>query len=339
MTITENQRSVIKAVSAIAAVAIVWTSGFSVSAKTISNEDSNNTETQVSEELLVLPNGDALVSDENGDMDIMDGVTVNIKVGTSSYKKYEVPKTTVGEALEHANIELGKHDLVSKSLDEKVVEDTKIKVSRVTFKKTVKTQKVKYKTVKKNTSKLYTGQKKTIQKGKKGRKKVTYTSKLINGKVKETYVTKTKVTKKAKKKIVLVGTKRKNYTMLANNTTKFKTKSKGGAGTFTDHNGKTVAYKKIVSGPATAYSAHPGALTATGAPVRVGGVAVNPAVIPYGSKLYIESPDGSFVYGYATAIDTGGFIHTSSTVVDLFYFSNSTCIQFGRRPVNIYVLA
>ncbi len=339
MKITEKQRSVIKAASAIAALAIVWTSGFSVSAKTISNDDSINTETQVSDELLVLPNGDALVSDENGDIDIMDGVTVNIKVGAAAYKKYAVPKTTVGEALEHANIELGKYDLVSKSLDEKIEEDTNIEVDRVSFTKTVKTQKVKYKTVKKLSTKLYQGQKKTIKKGKKGKKKVTYTSKIVNGKVTQTYVTKTKVTKKAVKKVVLVGAKRKNYSMLQNNPTKFKTKSKGGAGTIVDHNGKKIAYKKIVSGPATAYSAHPGALTATGATVRVGGVAVNPAIIPYGSKLYIQSPDGSFVYGYATAIDTGGFIHTSTTVVDLFYSSNSTCCQFGRRPVNIYVLA
>lgn len=339
MTITEKQRSVLKAASVVAALAIVWTSGFSVSAKTISNENSNITETQVSENLLVLPNGDALVSDENGDIDIMDGVTVNIKVGKSAYKKYEVPKTTVGEALEHANIELGKYDLVSKSLDAEVKQDTKIKVDRVSFKKTVKTQKVKFKTVEKSTSKLYEGQKKTIVKGKKGKKRVTYTSKLVNGDVTKTYVTKTKVTKKAKKKVVLVGTKRRNYTMLENNPTTFKTKSSGGIGTVTDYKGNKIAYKKLVSGPATAYSAHPGALTATGATVRVGGVAVNPAVIPYGSKLYIESPDGSQVYGYATAIDTGGFIHTSSTVVDLFYWSNSTCCTWGRRPVNIYVLA
>ncbi|MBQ5397817.1 MAG: G5 domain-containing protein [Ruminococcus sp.] len=339
MTITEKQRSVIRAAAAFAAIAVVWTSGFSVSAKTISDEDSKNTETQVSDGLLVLPNGDALVSDENGDIDIMNGITVNIKVGASAYKKYEVPQTTVGEALEHANIALGKYDLVSKSLDEEVEENSNIEVDRVSFKKTVKTQKIKYKTVFKNTTKLYEGEKKTLKKGKKGKKKVTYTSKLVNGEVKKTYVTNTKVTKKAKKKVVLVGTKRKNYTMLENNPTQFNTKSRGGIGTITDHNGKKIAYKKVVKGPATAYSAHPGALTATGAAVRVGGVAVNPAVIPYGSKLYIESPDGSMVYGYATAIDTGGFIHTSSTVVDLFYTSNSTCCTWGRRPVNIYVLA
>ena len=36
--------------------------------------------------------------------------------------------------------------------------------------------------------------------------------------------------------------------------------------------------------------------------VYEGGVAVNPAIIPYGSKLYIEAADASHVYGYATAV-------------------------------------
>ena len=49
----------------------------------------------------------------------------------------------------------------------------------------------------------------------------------------------------------------------------------------------------------TAYTG--GGITATGAPAAVGRVAVNPNVIPYGTKLYIASPDGSIVYGYAIA--------------------------------------
>ena len=34
-------------------------------------------------------------------------------------------------------------------------------------------------------------------------------------------------------------------------------------------------------------------------------MAVDPDVIPYGTKLYITSTDGKFVYGYAVATDTG----------------------------------
>ncbi|MCH5304437.1 MAG: G5 domain-containing protein [Ruminococcus sp.] len=339
MASTENQRSAVKIVTAVAVAAIVWTSVFSVSAQAISDENSTNTETQVSDELLVLPNGDAIVSNEFGDIDIVDGVTVDIKVGANDYKSYDVPKTNVGDALEHANIKLGEYDTVNKSLKAKVDENTKIKVNRVSFKKTTKTKKLMYKTVKKKTSSLYVGQKKVIKKGKKGTKKVTYTKKIVNGKVTKTIVSGTKITKKSSKKVVLVGTKRKNYRMYANNPTSFKTKSSGGIGTIYDHNGKKIAYKKVISGPATAYSASAGARTSVGDSVHIGGVAVNPNVIPYGSKLYIETPDGSIVYGYAVANDTGGFIHTSNTVVDLFFPSESTCIQFGRRNVKIYVLA
>ena len=45
-----------------------------------------------------------------------------------------------------------------------------------------------------------------------------------------------------------------------------------------------------------------------------------------------------YVYGYAIAGDTGGFIHNSSTVVDLYIRGYDACKQFGRRNVDIYVL-
>ncbi|MGN0487821.1 MAG: 3D domain-containing protein [Ruminococcus sp.] len=341
MAIREKQLSASKVIAVICAIAVLWVSVFSVSAQTISEENSKNTETEVSEitEEFVLPNGDTLVSNDNATIDIVEAVTVKIKDGTSDYKEYDVPQGTVKKALAHANIKLGVNDTVNKNLKTEVEENSKIKVNRISYVKETKTKKVAFKTVKKETSKLYVGQKKVQQKGKKGTKKVTYTSKVVNGKVKDTIVSNTKVTKKAKKKIVLVGTKRKNYVQFANNPTSFKTKSSGGAGTIIDCNGKKIAYKKIVSGSGTAYYAHPGARTSVGDTVHVGGVAVNPNVIPYGSKLYIESPDGSFVYGYAVANDTGGFATAGTAVVDLYYDTLSQCVQFGRRTLNIYVLA
>lgn len=341
MATTENQRSAVKIITAVAAAAIVWTSVFPVSAQAISNENSTNTDTKVSDGLLVLPNGDAIVKDDAADLDldIVPAVSVDIKVGAKDYKTYDVPKSTVKGALNHAKIKLGEYDTVDKSLKAPVDEDTKIKVNRISFKKVTKTKKVMYKTVKKKTSALYSGQTKVKTKGVKGVKKVTYTKKIVNGKTTKTIVSGTKILKNSKKKVVLVGTKRKNYRMLVNNPTSYKTKSSGGIGTFYDHNGKKVAYKKKVTGPATAYSAQVGAYTAVGSRVKIGGVAVNPRQIPYGSKVYIETPDKKLVYGYAVANDTGGFVYTSSTVVDLFYPLESTCNTWGRRTVNIYVLA
>ncbi len=340
MAINENKRRAIKAVAAVAAVAVLWSSAFSVSAKTNSNEGSTTTETQVSgSEEIILPDGDALRSNGEIGMNVVEGVTVDIKVGTQDYKSYDVPKSTVKDALDHANITLGEDDTVNKSLKAKVTNKTKIKVNRVSYKKKVKTEKISYKTVTKDTVSLYAGQKKVAQKGVNGKKKVTYTKKIVNGKVKKVVVTNTKVVKKAKKKVVLVGTKRKNYWMIANNPTSFNTKSSGGAGTILDHNGKKIAYKKVFSGSSTAYYAPAGAGTSIGDTVHIGGVAVNPNMIPYGSKLYIESPDGSFVYGYAVANDTGGFAYTGAALVDCFYPTYDMCVQFGRRNLNVYVLA
>ncbi len=77
--------------------------------------------------------------------------------------------------------------------------------------------------------------------------------------------------------------------------------------------------------------------TATGAKCEVGVVAVDPKVIPLGTKLYIETVDGSFVYGYCSAEDTGGAIKGNK--IDLAMNTKSDCFQFGRRQVKVYILS
>ena len=77
--------------------------------------------------------------------------------------------------------------------------------------------------------------------------------------------------------------------------------------------------------------------TATGTLARYGAIAVDPSVIPYGTRMYIVSWDGSVVYGYATAEDCGGAINGAR--VDLYYDTYEECIQFGRRDCIIYFLS
>ena len=69
-----------------------------------------------------------------------------------------------------------------------------------------------------------------------------------------------------------------------------------------------------------------------------GYIAVNPTVIPYGTKMYIKTADGSVIYGYAVAADTGGFIKKYPNGVDLFMSTESACRSFGVRNVEIYIL-
>lgn len=101
---------------------------------------------------------------------------------------------------------------------------------------------------------------------------------------------------------------------------------------------KTIAgyeYSEKITMEATAYVAT-GNRTATGTVPHKGTVAVDPKVIPLGTKLYIENSDGSGSYGTAVAEDTGGAIKKNR--IDLFYESRSAALQFGRRNVNVYIL-
>lgn len=86
--------------------------------------------------------------------------------------------------------------------------------------------------------------------------------------------------------------------------------------------------RQVLTMTATAYT-YTGNSTATGVWPYVGGVAVDPAVIPLGSKLYIEG------YGPAQAVDTGGLIKGDR--VDLFFESAEECFSWGKRKVNVYV--
>lgn len=76
--------------------------------------------------------------------------------------------------------------------------------------------------------------------------------------------------------------------------------------------------------------------TASGVPSGPGYVAVDPNVIPLGTRLYIESTDGWPDYGYAIAADTGSAI--KGHIIDLFYYDYDTCIQFGRRNIKVTIL-
>ncbi len=103
-----------------------------------------------------------------------------------------------------------------------------------------------------------------------------------------------------------------------------------------DENGLPQNYSYIVEGRASAYCT--GSVTATGTTPHQGSVAIDPSVIPYGKMMYIVSLDGSVVYGYCRAEDTGGFVwNGSGRVADLYMNSYADCMAWGVRGVRIYV--
>lgn len=101
--------------------------------------------------------------------------------------------------------------------------------------------------------------------------------------------------------------------------------------------GTSLSYSEVLDFQATAYySPTAWNTTYTGTEAKIGTVAVDPNFIPLGSKMYIVSADGEYVYGYCTAEDTGGAI--KGKIVDLYMNTYDECVQFGRRDVKIYIL-
>lgn len=112
-----------------------------------------------------------------------------------------------------------------------------------------------------------------------------------------------------------------------------------GDGTITLSSGEVLHFNSVMQMVATAYThTDPGCnmITATGTTVRIGTVAVDPRVIPYGTQMFIVANDGSYVYGVATAEDCGGSIKNNR--IDLYYPTHNECIQFGIRECTVYFL-
>ena len=112
-----------------------------------------------------------------------------------------------------------------------------------------------------------------------------------------------------------------------------------GSGTLTTASGQELTYTQVLSCKATAYTTQRQSWkkTATGTTARVGAIAVDPDVIPYGTRMFIVSADGSITYGVATAEDCGGNIKGNR--IDLFFDTYNECISFGVRTCDVYLLA
>lgn len=79
-----------------------------------------------------------------------------------------------------------------------------------------------------------------------------------------------------------------------------------------------------------AYAYHLRGFTARGTRTKLGTVAVDPRVIPLGSKLYIPG------YGWGRAVDTGGAIQGRK--IDVWLPTMSQCMQWGIRDVTVIVV-
>lgn len=240
----------------------------------------------------------------------------------------QIAKGTVGDALRKSGIIVGSNDLVNLSLDSPVSQGTNICVQRVSFKTVIKFLPVACTYEKQETPLLKKGNLMVETPGENGQNSITMLQKFVDGVKTDENVIAQAVIRKPKPGTLLVGTARE---------TPISRLEPGGM--VLTSRGEPTRYSKCLVGRATSYTSRGNHGTASGRKLETGVVAVNPDLIPYGTRLYITTTDGSYVYGNAVAADTGGFVHNGSGVlVDLYFSSTAQANQFGSQNVKVYIL-
>ena len=266
---------------------------------------------------------------------ILYGHTVTITADGAT-AAYDVQGDTVGEAVHSAGITLGPDDETFPSADTPLTDGMSITVGRVVYQeRSVENEVVPYQTVEQSSSSLYVGESRIETEGKNGMRNVVYRDKIVNGEIVESAVVSEEILEAPVDEVKLVGTRKKYGDIRLKSNTPISGFATPDWIQF-DENGQPINYRGIIEGRAAAYTG--GGRTSTGKQAQPGYIAVDPNQIPYGTEMYIVSLDGSYVYGYCIAADTGGFAGQGKFTVDLYMDSASQCYQWGSRMVRIYIL-
>ncbi|MBS4537903.1 G5 domain-containing protein [Clostridium sp. D2Q-11] len=252
---------------------------------------------------------------------------VTIKIGNQSITR-KTYKNTVKDILNTLDIEYDVNDRVEPGLSTTYEKNMVINLTRVEKKEVVEEDKIQYNTMYKDNKSLDLGKTRVAQEGSEGVKEITKSQVFENGKLVKEEVVSEKVVKEPVNKIVEKGKKPITVASRGKKTTPKTTRPKATTSRSSTKGSKTITMT------ATAYNLQGN--TASGVPSGPGKIAVDPSVIPLGTRLYIESLDGWGDYGYAVAADTGSAIRGNK--VDLFYTSENTCLRFGRRKVKVHIL-
>ena len=306
-----------------AAVLLVsfMTVGFTVAHKDVTITDGNKTKAVstfagtvsklLKQEGITLGAYDAV--DPGLETRLEDGATVCIKRGFTvtilvegSEEKFVTLPAKVKDILAAANITIDDDDIVNPSRDAVLKAENSIQVSRVSTDRVVVQEEIPFKTVREPDRTLAKGINKTKVKGKPGLQENVYEVTFVDGKETERKLVDTKILQEPKDQVVYTGT--------------LQIASRGGV---------EFSFERAITAVSTAYT-YTGRNTYTGTRPKVGTVAVDPRVIPLGTRLYIEN------YGYGVARDIGSAIVGNR--VDVFMESEAAARRWGRRTVKVYIL-
>jgi uncharacterized protein YabE (DUF348 family) len=213
---------------------------------------------------------------------------------------------TVGDVLKEKQLALNEDDIVSPALEEEVNGPTEIKVVRVRTENEVVKAAVPYNTRRVPDSEMAKGISRTAVKGKEGEELQQWRVTYYDNQEVSRHLIDRKTIAKPVDRVLYVGT-----------------------GQTISRGGELIRFREAMEVIATAYT-YTGRNTASGTYPEYGVVAVDPRVIPIGTRMYIEG------YGYATALDKGSAIIGNR--IDVFLESEKEASRWGVRRVKIYLL-
>jgi uncharacterized protein YabE (DUF348 family) len=235
-------------------------------------------------------------------------------------------KDTVKEMLESEGITLAATDkIVGADMEQKIQKDMSFNVVRVRENVVREESTLAYEVEKRSNRKMIKGEERTVRHG-------------SEGLIEKTFKVVTEDGVEIAKKLI-------NESIVANPITQIVE-----FGTLMTHKsarGGTIRYHKVLNMRSTAYTSsyadtgkspgHPQfGITYTGQKARVGIIAVDPKVIPLGTKMYVEVLGDTPDYGICVAGDIGGAI--KGDLIDLYFDTSKEVSQWGCRKVKVYIL-
>ena len=235
-------------------------------------------------------------------------------------------RDTVREALENSPFDYVETDkLDGVNTDDSITKDMSIKVIRVKEETAAETEPIPFNVINKENNRMDKGTEKVAREGEEGTNEKLYKVVYEDGKQMVKDLLKETILANPIDKIIEYGT-----------VLNYKTAR-----------GDVVRYKQVLEMRATAYTSsfadtgkNPGdpgfGITFTGVKATKGVIAVDPRVIPLGSRIYVEVYGNTPDYGYAVAADTGGAI--KDDLIDVYFEDMSTANSWGVKRVKVYML-
>ncbi len=248
---------------------------------------------------LITPLSDGL------EVTVLRAVPVRVQVDGREWEALTTAQS-VGRVLTDAGVELNAHDLVVPGRRAPVTAGMEVGVVRVTVALDEREKNLPYGVERRPAYDMLKGETRLLVQGRPGLVRETWRVTYHDGQELDRRLEKSEVVAKPQNQVLLVG-------ML----------------TTATRGAQELRFREMIRAEATAYT-YTGRNTATGLAPGPGTVAVDPRVIPLGSRLYIDG------YGPGRAMDVGRSIKGNR--VDVFFPTRQEAVQWGRRTVDVFIL-